>query len=360
MRDKTTFIFGVIFSVVGLGVLTGGLLFIFQGLSSTKWPSTGGIIVESRGLYENGNPEGKLTGVRIEYSYSVEGREYSSSRISFHTEESGTVKRQYLNNYKEGQPVVIQYSPSNPSKAVILSGVSRSNVLLPVIGLVFLSVGVGIMLWAGRKDIEVQREIDLLNQARRAAAEAAAAEPSSSFKKDFMYPLKFCNNKIGVSFMIVMGLFVIGFSGVVTFLFREDKEFLKILTASSFFYLIGIVLILTAINIFISKVIISFSEGSVDYEMRRILCRKHFHEPLRNYVFIVPRRIVEYGVFKGKSSPATAYRVVAADFIHRKNPKKDFRLRLGFRDYKEFDVEDADYDKIESFASMVSIPVRKI
>ncbi len=356
MNDKTTFIFGLVFAIVGCGVIGGGSYNMYQGTASEYWQKAGGRITESWGLYQNANLQGEMTGIHLAYTYTVAGKDYTGNRISFHISMSETLRRQILENCPEGQQIAVFYSAKDPTKAVLIPGSNTSDLALPMIGLVFLVAGIGTMIWAGRQDPKARRELALLKRAREEAAARPAPHASQSYSQSFSYPAHFFR-PIGVVIMILMGSIVIGFAVIVAGIYKDDPDFPALIAGSGIFCLIGLSLILAAINIKGSKIIIKISGGKIAYTRKSLFGRKHFEAPLQDYLFIVPRRIVEADSFKGKSSPARQYRLVCADFIHRKDTKKDIRLRLSQRDYQQFDSEDADLAEIRTFAAAVSLPL---
>jgi len=62
---------------------------------------------------------------RIAYSYSVEGKPYSSERISFASAYRPKDVEAVLNRYAVGQTVPVRYSGNNPTEAVLEPGSNR-------------------------------------------------------------------------------------------------------------------------------------------------------------------------------------------------------------------------------------------
>lgn len=132
----------------GAILLAGSGFFIYQsiftvidGVSSGSWPSTDGTVVEAR--IEEFRTTGGTTSVKVKgyflYHYSVDGNNYSGSRLNFFSISGDPVTA--ARKFEPGQVVKVYYDPDEPSNAVIETG-------LPGF-FVWLSLGFGLLLFVG-------------------------------------------------------------------------------------------------------------------------------------------------------------------------------------------------------------------
>lgn len=88
--------------------------------ASTAWPTTAGTItkVERFKRLFRSLP-------RVGYSYSVDGKQHNSERLSFATGYRPKEVDEILNRYSVGQSVPVSYSPAKPTEAVLEPGSNR-------------------------------------------------------------------------------------------------------------------------------------------------------------------------------------------------------------------------------------------
>lgn len=100
----------------------------FLRKSSLSWPTTRGVIIESRVEYDNrcviyAGDEGCFR-PHIAYKYTVDGREYTSNKVSISgfqwcsEFDAHSDQRKYL-RYKE---VTVYYCPDNPEQSLLQPG----------------------------------------------------------------------------------------------------------------------------------------------------------------------------------------------------------------------------------------------
>ncbi len=128
---------------VGLGVclVVLGVWTRSASLRSRHWPSTPGVISAS---YVSVRSGGKSRTGTIEYRYTVEGRTYTGSLLSFgktlFESESTTVAR-----YPQGAQVDVFYDPKDPALAVLDPGAAPGTGLALLAGIGLVGYGV----WRG-------------------------------------------------------------------------------------------------------------------------------------------------------------------------------------------------------------------
>lgn len=145
--------------LVGVGgiPLWMGLRFVWRGLSSIRWPTTPGVVLKSAvseteasqksgtytlGAYTFYVPE-------LSFGYRVKDRDYTTKNLQFgRAEGSGDASEAavLMLRYPVGAKVPVRYHPSDPSLAVVRSGVNSVVVWYLIAGLVFILFGVVVLL----------------------------------------------------------------------------------------------------------------------------------------------------------------------------------------------------------------------
>lgn len=143
-------IIALIFAVI-FGVL--GVIFIIVAQSAKKkaaaaaaWPTvTGKVISVQVHEHKHYDSEDHRTEYSyepvVEYTYTVGGRQYSGSKISFGANrfDRNTAQKKAA-TYPQGASVTVFYDPSDPAKSVLEPQAAGSKVFL-VIGIVFAAIG---------------------------------------------------------------------------------------------------------------------------------------------------------------------------------------------------------------------------
>ncbi|MCB1138381.1 MAG: DUF3592 domain-containing protein [Leptospiraceae bacterium] len=136
------------FAQGGAILLLGSAFFLYRsvftindGLASKNWPSTEGTIIEARleQVRNTGGTTSEKTIAHFFYEYSVNGEQYSSSRLNFFSISGDPVTA--AKSHEPGQAVVVYFDPENPDKSVLEPG-------LPGI-FVWLAFGFGLLLFVG-------------------------------------------------------------------------------------------------------------------------------------------------------------------------------------------------------------------
>jgi hypothetical protein len=155
---EKAFLPGVAFFALG-GVMVLAMLWTSrrQVAEASNWPQTAGRIVSSTVEHYRQRVGGARTGslvtfyeAVVEYDYSVSGRDYHSTRLSFGAKTAGSQQRAEAAaaRYPEGSQVMVHYDPKNPANAVldvrIAQGVTWIVVAIAFFGLaVFFSGAFG-------------------------------------------------------------------------------------------------------------------------------------------------------------------------------------------------------------------------
>ncbi len=133
----------------GLGLLGSAMLSfsagdLWRGWRSEAWPPVEARVVSS-GLAEvmqiRAGPAAYRAAVR--YSYKVEGRPYTGSRLAFGnaaTPQREAVEKELRTRFAPGAALQIHVDPGNPAEAVLEPGMQAKAGILTALGAVFLSL----------------------------------------------------------------------------------------------------------------------------------------------------------------------------------------------------------------------------
>lgn len=140
-------LFSLVFVLIGVAILSYARKLDAKAKESLSWPSTDGEISHSAVLYQTDtNPS---TGnsptykADVAYRYKVNGRDYSSSRISLADLASTTRSAQNtVDRYPDNSSVQVYYNPANPAEAVLEPGETSGLTFLYAVGGLFAVAGV--------------------------------------------------------------------------------------------------------------------------------------------------------------------------------------------------------------------------
>ncbi|MDY6970610.1 MAG: DUF3592 domain-containing protein [Spirochaetota bacterium] len=134
--------FSMIFAGFGVGFIIYGYNVLQNAKQSEKWPVVNGTVFLSK-IEKHENTTGKGVKRRttvsylpkIEYKYSINGREYKSNNVVFgqSTEGAGNI----VQRYPKGKKVKVYYNPSDHATAVLEPGVGISSYLFIGFGILF-------------------------------------------------------------------------------------------------------------------------------------------------------------------------------------------------------------------------------
>ena len=138
------------FVCFGAAILRGEFHFYRQGAESEAWPSTNGIVTQSRveDLYRSNDR--RLYRPAVEYRYQVGDLEYLSSRIRLGNTESydkNGIARKLVENYYFGKEVIVFYDPRDPKLAILEPGIQWTTYLGFIGGPILIVVGVFLARW---------------------------------------------------------------------------------------------------------------------------------------------------------------------------------------------------------------------
>lgn len=138
-----------IFFLVGFGLLGWGLYSLYKAKAAEGWAETRGLM-KSCELIEDSSGDGTTWSVKVAYDYTVDGRSFSGNRVAFGYAGSSTrAEHEAINAKLSNASVVrVRYNPLRPEEAVLGTGVNRSNLVILIFAIVWLSFTTGFtVLW---------------------------------------------------------------------------------------------------------------------------------------------------------------------------------------------------------------------
>lgn len=139
---------GILFAL-GVAGIIGALLGYRNVVASPNWPTTEGLVIESRVVGIGGARAGSGMRARVRYVYDVEGFRYKGRRITYQRERGDRSEehaRKLAKRYSVGSVVPVYYRPDRPNIAVLEPGGGR----YPVAGSIMLAVfflGGAVLIW---------------------------------------------------------------------------------------------------------------------------------------------------------------------------------------------------------------------
>ncbi|MCE9624332.1 MAG: DUF3592 domain-containing protein [Deltaproteobacteria bacterium] len=127
---------------LGLIFLGVGGLSLWEEISSAKWPSVGGIVIQSEIKRWPRKKSDYDYRAQFLYQYQVEQRTYASDRISTDRNrfKSKMAGEEALAEYPVGKAVVVFYNPDHPEKALLKTGLRFGTLAKTCLG-AFLFLG---------------------------------------------------------------------------------------------------------------------------------------------------------------------------------------------------------------------------
>lgn len=115
-----------------------------RGYSRTRGRVVVSSVDEVPAIVEQGGPRFRAL---IRYTYDVRGRSHESDRIAFGasvgSEVSESDAREWVERYPAGSDVDVWFDPGDPSRAVLVRGIARGQVLAALaIGISLLGFGI--------------------------------------------------------------------------------------------------------------------------------------------------------------------------------------------------------------------------
>ena len=138
-----TFIMGLVIIALGVKALFWVVTDFPKGYSSTKWPTTTGIVLDSslRKSYSRG--VGFQYSPQIRYQYSINNMQYIGDHVSYPPRRSSkTWAESIIKKYNLGSKATVHYNPQNPSISCLESGADYFFlILMGLFSMIFLGMG---------------------------------------------------------------------------------------------------------------------------------------------------------------------------------------------------------------------------
>ncbi|MFZ4456507.1 MAG: DUF3592 domain-containing protein [Bacteroidales bacterium] len=128
------------------------LLLIIRARSTKNWDTADGIVLDSELIEFSSSYESASSfKPRIEYSYSVNGKEYKSNRVYFGshimTFFNKQNSRKTVTKYPKGVNVIVHYDRLNEKQSVLETGVKYQIIIGFVLGLIIIGIGLILLLY---------------------------------------------------------------------------------------------------------------------------------------------------------------------------------------------------------------------
>lgn len=148
-------LFSMIFGLIGMAMLAGGLGRLWNAYASTRWPLAPGVITYGRQdastsvSKDSDGDERRSTvyGVRLVYEYEVDGRKHFNNVRVFGqlagSSDSGRASS-IAQQYPLGKKVDVAYDPADPDIAALEPGIDNEAYWLPGAGAAFLLFGLAV------------------------------------------------------------------------------------------------------------------------------------------------------------------------------------------------------------------------
>lgn len=126
--------------ILGVGLSLFGVFAMVKSSTAQRWHVTEGVVIESKvigGFDAVAKP-------RVSYRYEVDGKSYTSDRISFLLFGDDSHAEQVVAAYPQNRIVTVYYDPTNPAESVLEPRSSTVAILTLVAGVLCL----GVWQWA--------------------------------------------------------------------------------------------------------------------------------------------------------------------------------------------------------------------
>lgn len=148
-RRRGAGIIAGILLAMGVAGIIGGHLSYRNAIASPNWPTTDGLVTESRVVGIGGGRAGSGMRARVRYAYDVGGFRYNGRRITYLRERGDRSEehvRKQVKRYPVGSVVRVHYRPDRPNIAVLEPGGGRYPVAASMaLAVVFL--GGAALVW---------------------------------------------------------------------------------------------------------------------------------------------------------------------------------------------------------------------
>ena len=144
--------FALIFSIVGLVMFCVGVKEVWESNASKTWPATQGKVLASFVRTPRTGAKSLYSPV-VQYEFAVGGKKFASQRVSFGDYQSSRSSdaEAVVARYPAGTEVKVHYKAKDPAASVLEPGCEMTNIMLPLLGLVFASAGLWLLKTSRRE-----------------------------------------------------------------------------------------------------------------------------------------------------------------------------------------------------------------
>ena len=161
-KSRSNWVVYLILVIVGIGLGIGGFLLAFvlgtplltEGKASESWPSTTGVVIESKLSSRRVTGSGKNAGSHtkyfpvVKYTYEFNGTAFTGDRIRIGGQEGDEAEmRSILDQYPVDSEVTVFYSPEAPEQSVLRTGTSGGTYIALISGITMLVIGALMLLF---------------------------------------------------------------------------------------------------------------------------------------------------------------------------------------------------------------------
>ena len=127
-----------LFMLIGVALVGLGVWTLIKSLRTERWPVTDGVIQSAEQKTHSGH-DGATYSAAVTYTYRVAGVSYEGSKISIgQMSSSADYARRILSRYPVGKKVPVYYSPTNPTEAVLETGIHGGTWICFGVGTAFV------------------------------------------------------------------------------------------------------------------------------------------------------------------------------------------------------------------------------
>lgn len=148
LSPRWRFVFGLVFTLLGGLAAYFGSRDLVRAMASPSWPATRGVVTHSSVELRSGGRSGSTYYAEISYAFAVEAKTFTGGRVSFG--DYGSSFRSHaqgvVDQYPEGREVTVHYKKEDPKICVIEPGIRFWSFFTPMLGLIFLAVGIMFLL----------------------------------------------------------------------------------------------------------------------------------------------------------------------------------------------------------------------
>ena len=131
-----------LFIAIGLVAVGAGVWTLIKSIRTERWPVTDGVIQSAEMKSHSGSKGGTTYSAEVTYTYQVNGVRYKGNKVAIgQMSASPEYAQGILNRYPVGKKVSVHYSPTDPSEAVLETGIHGGTWICFGVGTAFALFG---------------------------------------------------------------------------------------------------------------------------------------------------------------------------------------------------------------------------